>query len=231
MVTEFVPNVHWRGLFVNMTLDATKFYIYRVLQALAHTHANGIMHRDVKPLNVLCEDPFTKVTLADWGLAEFYHPMRKYSIHVATRFYKSPEILLGYEYYDYSLDMWSVGVILLEILTLKFHVFDGIDDAHQIDSIAAITGGKPIIEYAEKYQIPMSAELKERLEVLRGMPYEKLISLQRRKFKDKRAIDLVKKLLTIDHKLRISAQEALEHPFFERVRQFDDRAKTSAEKQ
>ena len=141
MVTEAVQNMPWRTLFSNMSLDDARFYTYRVLQALAYTHSRGIMHRDVKPLNILCNNPRDVVRLADWGLAEFYHPMRKYSVHVATRYYKSPEILLDYEYYDYSLDIWSVGVMLLELLTQKLHVFDGGDNDHQLDSIVEVVGG------------------------------------------------------------------------------------------
>jgi casein kinase II subunit alpha len=64
-----------------------------VLQALDHTHRRGVIHPDVNPLNVRAVN-----------LAEFYHPFRKYSVHVATRDYKSPELLMEYDYSDYSMD-------------------------------------------------------------------------------------------------------------------------------
>ena len=85
------------------------------------SHSNGIMHRDVKPGNIMF-DPDNKVLkLVDWGLAEFYHPGEPYSLYGTTRPYKAPEQLVGMEFYDYSMDMWSVGMayicIKCEVLT------------------------------------------------------------------------------------------------------------------
>ena len=53
-----------------------------------------------------------QLRLIDWGLAEFYHPGTELHIRVASRYYKGPELLVGYKHYDYSLDIWSVGCIL-----------------------------------------------------------------------------------------------------------------------
>lgn len=229
MITEFVPNAAWRNLFTAMNLDDMRFYIYRVLQALAHTHSRGIIHRDVKPLNILCDNPRNIVKLADWGLAEFYHPVRKYSVHVATRYYKSPEILLDYEYYDYSLDIWSVGVMLLELLSQKLHVFDGGDNDHQIDSIIEVVGGKPVIEWAKKYRVKLHKSEIDKFITQRGVPFKDVIPYARRKFRDEQALDLLSKLLVVDHKERITAKEALEHPFFQLVRDFDAQKKVQNE--
>ena len=221
MITSLVPNTPYRQLFETFDLNRTRFYIYRICQALNHTHSLGIMHRDVKPLNILCKDPTKLVILADWGLAEFYHPMRRYSVHVATKYYKSPEILMNYDLYDYSLDMWAVGVMLLEILSLKFHVFEGKDNDHQIDSIASVVGGKTILDWAEKYHVNVPDDLKHRLIQYSGRPFYTLIPPSRNHFKDQMALDLLSKLLTVDQKERITASEALLHPFFEPVRNYD----------
>jgi casein kinase II subunit alpha len=223
MVTEaVVDNQPWRLLFGGMSLDDGRFYVYRILQALAHTHSRGVMHRDVKPLNVLCDQPRGTVRLADWGLAEFYHPMRRYSVHVATRYYKAPEVLLDYEYYDYALDVWAAGVILLEILSLKLHVFDGGDNDHQIDSIVDVAGGQPVLAWADKYQVNVGRILRDRLAATKGMSFEIVIPYSRRAFRDPDALDLVAKMLLIDHKERITAADALRHAFFQMVREEDD---------
>jgi casein kinase II subunit alpha len=215
MVTEAVQdNLPWRQLFAAMSLDDVRYYVFRVVQALDHTHRRGIIHRDVKPLNILCNHPRNQVKLADWGLAEFYHPMRKYSVHVATRYYKPPEILLDYEYYDYSLDMWAVGVMLLDLLTQKLHVFDGGDNDHQLDSIVEIIGGQQILDWAAKYRVRIAKSQMDRLAGVPPVPFTSLIPGGRRQFRDRDAIDLVQRLLTVDHKERITAEEALSHPFF-----------------
>jgi casein kinase II subunit alpha len=79
-------------------------------QALVHTDSLGVIHRDVKPLNILCSNPRRIAKLA-----EFYGPLRTYSIHVGTRYYKSPETLLDNEYSEYSTNVWAVGVMPLVV--------------------------------------------------------------------------------------------------------------------
>jgi casein kinase II subunit alpha len=69
----------------------------------------GIMHRDVKPHNVMIDHGRRKLRLIDWGLAEFYHADQDYNVRVASRYFKGPELLVDMQDYDYSLDMWSLG--------------------------------------------------------------------------------------------------------------------------
>ncbi|OHS99529.1 CMGC family protein kinase [Tritrichomonas foetus] len=222
MVTDFIPNTPWRELFNKFNMDDIRFYIYRLLQALAHTHSRGVMHRDVKPLNILCKDPRKDFQLADWGLAEFYHPLHRYSVHVATRYYKAPELLVNFHTYDYSIDIWSVGVTLLEALTLKIHIFDADENEDMIDSIAAVMGPKDIFEWAEKYRIRIPKVKRDIIAKCKKVPFEKLIPSNRARFKDPIALDLVRKLLVIDHKERLTAEEALQHPFFEPVKLYEE---------
>ena len=67
------------------------------------------MHRDVKPHNIMIDHEKRELRLIDWGLAEFYFSEKDYNVRVASRYFKSPELLVDYQYYDYSLDIWSLG--------------------------------------------------------------------------------------------------------------------------
>mmetsp|Transcript_16807 Transcript_16807/g.18720 ORF Transcript_16807/g.18720 Transcript_16807/m.18720 type:complete len:193 (+) Transcript_16807:108-686(+) len=111
IITDYVNQgeIEVRKVWMNMSLDQVKFYMRSVLGALDHAHSKGIMHRDIKPHNILIDHAHRSVKLADWGLAEFYKPGQEYSTRVAAQFYKAPELLLGFPYYDYSIDIWALG--------------------------------------------------------------------------------------------------------------------------
>ena len=74
------------------------------------------MHRDVKPGNIMYDCMNNNLKLIDWGLADFYTPGQHYNVRVATRFYKSPELLTGDSLYHYSADVWSAGCTFAEII-------------------------------------------------------------------------------------------------------------------
>jgi serine/threonine protein kinase len=74
------------------------------------------MHRDVKPQNIIVNPNKKILKLIDWGLAEFYHMGQDYNVRVASRYFKGPELLVDYNYYDYSLDIWSTGCMLASMV-------------------------------------------------------------------------------------------------------------------
>uniref|UniRef100_A0A672KPM4 Casein kinase II subunit alpha'-like n=1 Tax=Sinocyclocheilus grahami TaxID=75366 RepID=A0A672KPM4_SINGR len=145
--------------------------MYELLKALDYSHSMGIMHRDVKPHNVMIDHQMRKLRLIDWGLAEFYHPAQEYNVRVASRSYKGPELLVDYQMYDYSLDMWSLGCMLASMIFQKEPFFHGQDNYDQLVRIAKVLGTEELFSYLNKYHIELDTRFKDLLDpVLKGQP-------------------------------------------------------------
>lgn len=84
------------------------------------------MHRDVKLANIIINEE--TLTLIDWGLGDFYHPKKRYPTKVGTRHYKAPELLVNYQYYDYSVDMWAFGCTFASLIFRKQPVIKSKDN-------------------------------------------------------------------------------------------------------
>ena len=112
LVYEYMPNIETRIVSRRFTNMDCRLYAYKVFQALAHSHENGIMHRDLKPLNMVINHENRELRLIDWGLADFYIPEKSYSTSVGTRYFEAPELLLKDRKYNFTVDIWSVGCIL-----------------------------------------------------------------------------------------------------------------------
>ncbi|RVD93004.1 kinase domain-containing protein [Tubulinosema ratisbonensis] len=214
LIFEYLNHENTLTIFENASAEDVIYYSKQILQALEHAHSKGIMHRDIKPQNLLI-DPETKhLKIIDWGLAEFYHPGNSYPVRVATRYYKGPELLVGYGYYDYSLDIWSFGCVFAELIFNKRPIFAGKDDADQLEKIVDILGVSDLKKYCKRYEITLSDELIEGLEDRNKRHWDDVFEKSRVNGKKKEALDLLNKILVYDHNERLTARECLEHPFF-----------------
>uniref|UniRef100_A0A8C0GI72 Cyclin-dependent kinase 2 n=1 Tax=Chelonoidis abingdonii TaxID=106734 RepID=A0A8C0GI72_CHEAB len=97
-------------------LPLIKSYLFQLLQGLAFCHSHRVLHRDLKPQNLLINAEGA-IKLADFGLARaFGVPVRTYTHEVVTLWYRAPEILLGCKYYSTAVDIWSLGCIFAEMV-------------------------------------------------------------------------------------------------------------------
>nr|CAI5858577.1 unnamed protein product [Callosobruchus analis] len=137
---QLINNEDFKNVYLKLSEADSRFYLYEVIRALDFCHSRGIMHRDVKPHNIIIDQENRKIRLIDWGLAEFYHPGQEYNVRVASRYFKGPELLVDYGYYDYSLDMWSLGCMFASMLFRKEPFFHGIDNQDQLLKIVKVLG-------------------------------------------------------------------------------------------
>merc|ERR1711959_167061 len=128
LVFEHVNNTDSKVLYPQLGDPDVRYYIFQVLKALDFCHSVGIMHRDVKPHNIMIDHERRIVRLIDWGLAEFYHPGTEYNVRVASRYFKAPELLVDYKMYDYSTDLWSLGCMFAGLIFRKEPFFHGHDN-------------------------------------------------------------------------------------------------------
>ena len=182
-----------------------KFWIYQTLKALEFMHKNGIFHRDIKPENILLLK--NKVKLADLGSCKGIYSKPPFTEYISTRWYRAPECLLTDGYYNYKMDIWGLGCVFYELLTLE-PIFPGDDEIDQVNKINYILGSPPD-DLFEKF-VKNSAHRNEF-----NFEYQKGIGIHRYlNHVSSDVVDLISKMLIYDPDMRPTAGECLNHKCF-----------------
>uniref|UniRef100_A0A480N984 mitogen-activated protein kinase n=1 Tax=Sus scrofa TaxID=9823 RepID=A0A480N984_PIG len=119
--------------------EHVQFLVYQLLRGLKYIHSAGIIHRDLKPSNVAVNED-CELRILDFGLAR--QADEEMTGYVATRWYRAPEIMLNWMHYNQTVDIWSVGCIMAELLTGRT-LFPGTDHINQLQQIMRLTGTPP----------------------------------------------------------------------------------------
>ncbi|XP_072961907.1 cyclin-dependent kinase F-4 isoform X2 [Typha angustifolia] len=178
---------------------------FQIFQALAYMHQRGYFHRDLKPENLLVSKEIIKI--ADFGLAREVSSEPPYTEYVSTRWYRAPEVLLQSSVYDSAVDMWAMGAIMAELLTLR-PLFPGSSEADEIYKICSVIGCPDETSWTEGLQL--AGVMKYQFPQVSSVHLSVLIPSA-----SKDAIDLISSLCSWDPGKRPKAAEVLHHAFFQ----------------
>lgn len=195
-----------------LTEDRIQFLVYQILKGLKYIHSAGIIHRDLKPGNLAVNED-CELKILDFGLAR--HADSEMTGYVVTRWYRAPEVILNWMHYTQTVDIWSVGCIMAEMITGRT-LFKGNDHLDQLTEIMKITG-TPTQEFVQKLQ---SQEAKNYIKSLPKVQKKDFASFL--KYASPLAVSLLEKMLVLDAEKRSTAAEALAHPYFEQFRDPDE---------
>ncbi|KAM3957189.1 cyclin-dependent kinase 5 [Aphomia sociella] len=187
-------------------LDVVKSFMYQLLRGLAFCHSHNVLHRDLKPQNLLINKN-GELKLADFGLARaFGIPVKCYSAEVVTLWYRPPDVLFGAKLYTTSIDMWSAGCIFAELANSGRPLFPGSDVDDQLKRIFKLLGTPnedtwPGVTQLPDYKpLPVYQPSLGLAQVVPRLPA--------------RGRDLLSRLLTCNPALRMPADDAMAHAYF-----------------
>ena len=186
--------------------NLTKSYLRQLLSGIAYCHTHRVLHRDLKPQNLLIDNR-GNIKLADFGLARaFGIPVRCYSAEVVTLWYRPPDVLFGAKLYTTSIDMWSAGCIFAELANAGRPLFPGSDVDDQLKRIFKLLG-TPVEE-----TWPSVSQLPDYKPFAVYQPTTTFAQVVPKL--NPRGKDLLQKFLICNPALRTSAEDGLRHAYF-----------------
>ncbi|XP_056455154.1 mitogen-activated protein kinase 12 isoform X2 [Gadus chalcogrammus] len=192
--------------------DKIQYLVYQMLKGLKYIHSVGIIHRDLKPGNLSINQD-CELRILDFGLAR--QADSEMTGYVVTRWYRAPEVILSWMHYTQTVDIWSVGCIMAEMLQGK-PLFKGSDHLDQLSEIMKITG-TPTQEFISKLESPDAKSY------IKGLP-----KVEKKDLKDVLAtanllaVSVLERMLLLDPESRATAAEALTLPYFSDLGEAED---------
>uniref|UniRef100_A0A8C0WZH0 Protein kinase domain-containing protein n=1 Tax=Castor canadensis TaxID=51338 RepID=A0A8C0WZH0_CASCN len=186
-----------------------KVYMYQLFRSLAYIHSQGVCHRDIKPQNLLVDPDTAVLKLCDFGSAKQLVRGEPNVSYICSRYYRAPELIFGATDYTSSIDVWSAGCVLAELL-LGQPIFPGDSGVDQLVEIIKVLG-TPTREQIREMN-PNYTEFK--FPQIKAHPWTKV-------FKSRtppEAIALCSSLLEYTPSSRLSPLEACAHSFFDELR-------------
>ncbi|XP_040568399.1 cyclin-dependent kinase 20 [Lepeophtheirus salmonis] len=192
---------------IDLNESSIKTYMVMLLKGLIYLHSHSLMHRDLKPDNLLisCDG---RLKIADLGLSRIFSAEgeRPYSHEVATRWYRAPELLYGSRSYTQSMDLWSTGCIFGEMLN-RSPIFRGENDIDQLGIVIKVLGTFNEETWPGAKELPDYSKIT--FPSMQPIPLEEIVPDA-----SKEAQSLLKAFLVYDGKIRVEADTALRHRFF-----------------
>ncbi|CDW56385.1 Pkinase domain containing protein [Trichuris trichiura] len=212
-----------------LTDDHVQFLVYQILRGLKYIHSAGIIHRDLKPSNIAVNED-CELRILDFGLAR--QADDEMTGYVATRWYRAPEIMLNWMHYNHTVDVWSVGCIMAELITGRT-LFPGSDrmctwssvngsyrrgvvDIDQLTRIIQLVGS-PSEDFLRKIQSDEARNYIRSLPKTEPKDFRQVFTGA-----SENAIDLLRRMLVLDPDQRINATDALAHPYLSQFHDPDD---------
>lgn len=207
---QFMSTKYGKGVGIEPQL--AKEFCYQVLLGLRYCHANSIMHRDLKPQNLLIDVKTQTIKIADFGLGRVFSlPVNKYTHEVVTLWYRAPEILLGTKYYSTGVDIWSVGCILAEMV-LGRPLFCGESEIEQLLAIFRIMGTPNANTW------PDVQSLRDWHEYPSWKPENLATAFPGLAALGQHGIELLQQMVQLSPHNRVTAIDALKSPYFDDIR-------------
>ncbi|KAE8215318.1 hypothetical protein CF319_g492 [Tilletia indica] len=220
LVLEFVPETVYRASRTYVKIKQTmpmlliKLYMYQLLRSLAYIHSIGICHRDIKPQNLLLNPHTGVLKLCDFGSAKILVAGEPNVSYICSRYYRAPELIFGATNYTTNIDIWSTGCVMAELMQGQ-PLFPGESGIDQLVEIIKILGTPT----REQIKTMNPNYMEHKFPQIRPHPFSKVF----RPRTPPEAIDLISRLLEYTPQARLTAIEAICHPFFDELRTSEGR--------